>query len=507
MDRRRFLHHSTLATAGAWLAGVAPVRGAPRVTGAWPLPERFDEVDHFALAHALRDGRQPAPVTPGETADVVVVGGGVAGLTAAYRLGGRRVLVLEKEARCGGNSRSREVDGVRYPLGAFLNQGPIPPFTDFFRETGAEFLPLAPEQHVLRLGDRRVADPLGAGRPKLPWPGAERDALGRAVERLRGLLDPATGIAFPRATNPPEIRALDRHTLWQDYAAQGLPHRVRELFDLLISARIADSGEHLSAWIGNYLLSTVVDRSFTMAGGHGDYSRRLEAALTARQPDALRTGFTVLRVENAGREEVHVTGIDAAGQVQTLAAGCAVIAAPKFFAARVVPGLTAARPDVYSRLHYNAYLVAQVFLREPLALPFETGLAGKRLARFAVASHRLPGNAAPDRGVITLYAPFPRRQGRARLLAADPGALAQRLLDDLLWAYPEVGPAVEDVALHRWGHPMMTAEPGLEEVLARARESHGRIAFGHSDNLGVTGLYSAVWAGMDAAAEAEVILY
>ena len=50
----------------------------------------------------------------------------------------------------------------------------------------------------------------------------------------------------------------------------------------------------------------------------------------------------------------------------------------------------------------------------------------------------------------------------------------------------------------------MTASPGA--ALEQAQQTEGRIAFAHSDKLGLTGLYSAVWAGMEAEVDAELIL-
>ena len=41
-----------------------------------------------------------------ETYDVVIVGGGIAGLTVAYQLGNQNVLLLEKEDMCGGRTLS-----------------------------------------------------------------------------------------------------------------------------------------------------------------------------------------------------------------------------------------------------------------------------------------------------------------------------------------------------------------------------------------------------------------
>jgi spermidine dehydrogenase len=71
----------------------------------------------FAAAHALRDGRFPAtagePIDSGESYDLVVVGGGISGLAAAYFYGQRagraaRILVLDNHDDFGGHAKRNE---------------------------------------------------------------------------------------------------------------------------------------------------------------------------------------------------------------------------------------------------------------------------------------------------------------------------------------------------------------------------------------------------------------
>ncbi len=518
MDRRHFLHQGlrrgAALTAAGWVVPFANVRGAPQPLApsveeptVTMVPARFDDVDHFAQAHALRDGRMPVPTEPSESCDVVIVGGGMSGLVSAWRMRDRKLVVLEKEPEFGGNSRSREVAGCRYALGAFLSQGPVAPFTEFFAEVGTQFVPVPGDQHALWSDGVLVRDPLSDGLPKLPWPAEDRRALAAALQRLQPLLDPKRGIFFPMAQNDAAMRAYDNRTQWAQYDAEALPPRVRQLFDTLLSARIGDSGEKLSAWYGSYLLANLMAPTHTMVGGHGDLSRRLAERLQAEQPKAFRTGFTVLRVDNRGSDEVHVTGITSDGQVQTIAARCAVIAAPKHLAKHLVPALRTTRPEAYTAFRYNAYLVAQVFLRRRVEAPYETVVPDARLARFLVAPDALPGNQRTDGGgVLTVYVPFPRVEGRVQLLAGEAQALAGRIAADLQRVRPEAASQIEQIVLHRWGHPMLTASPGMGAALDRARETEGRIVFAHSDNVGLTGLYSAVWAGMEAQADAEIVL-
>ena len=86
------------------------------------LPQTFDEIDHFDVTHRVRDGWKTPVPEPSAACEVAIVGGGISALTAAWRLADRKIMLLEKEAETGGNSRGREFAGCRYALGAFMNQ-------------------------------------------------------------------------------------------------------------------------------------------------------------------------------------------------------------------------------------------------------------------------------------------------------------------------------------------------------------------------------------------------
>jgi glycine/D-amino acid oxidase-like deaminating enzyme len=73
-----------------------------------------------ALGHRLRDGQFPAPSEIRQTG-VLIVGGGISGLSAAWKLANAAVddfLVLEMESEPGGNSRAGQSPLIAYPWGA-----------------------------------------------------------------------------------------------------------------------------------------------------------------------------------------------------------------------------------------------------------------------------------------------------------------------------------------------------------------------------------------------------
>ena len=122
ITRRDFIHDLSLASLGFALPGSIAVHAA--TTGAQPAAGSYPPVrtglrgSHpgaFEVGHALaREGKTfPAPTDLDETYDLVVVGGGISGLAAAYyyrkRFGAdARILILENHDDFGGHAKRNE---------------------------------------------------------------------------------------------------------------------------------------------------------------------------------------------------------------------------------------------------------------------------------------------------------------------------------------------------------------------------------------------------------------
>src|SRR5215831_6698879 len=157
ISRRELLRASVGAAAAA-----AACRRTPSV--------RFDGEllgQNAARGHRLRDGFRPPPVRR-ERVGVAILGGGVSGLSAAWRLrrrGFTDFTVLELEDHAGGTSRSGENGVTPFPWGAHYVPAPLDAARDLaelLREMGvvegvdAEGLPVIGEQHLCRAPQERL---------------------------------------------------------------------------------------------------------------------------------------------------------------------------------------------------------------------------------------------------------------------------------------------------------------------------------------------------------------
>jgi spermidine dehydrogenase len=125
ITRRDFLHGMSAVVAGGLAArrasGEPAPRGEPRRSALGSYPPalsglRGSQPGSFEVAHQLaREGRsdwEPVDEPDGAIYDLVVVGGGVSGLAAAYffrrRNPGARILILENHDDFGGHARRNE---------------------------------------------------------------------------------------------------------------------------------------------------------------------------------------------------------------------------------------------------------------------------------------------------------------------------------------------------------------------------------------------------------------
>ena len=492
-----------------------------------PLPPGTLSGANDALGHRLRKPDFPAPTETRRTT-VAIVGGGIGGLSAAWKLarsGCDDFLLLEMEGEAGGNSRAGRNEVSAHPLGAHYL--PLPP-----REARATRALLA-ELGVLR-GDPDAAHPTYDEKylchapqerlytngywqeglwPTLGVPQAERVQYVRFqdfIAKLRQKRDSAGRRAFalPLAlsSRQPKLLALDRITMrdWlltEGYTAPGL----HWLADYACRDDYGTSAAQTSAWAGLHYFACRDGEGQVLTAPEGNawLTRGLAQASAGRvQSDAL-----VFRVEQGRKETVCDVYLAAENRSIRVVARELIWAAPLFLIPHV---FVAPRPEWLAGIkgaEYAPWVVANLTLssapqtRAGQPLAWDNVLHDSAALGYVVATHQQL-RYAPGPTVITWYrALHEESPSHQRRVFQGRNEWASEVLADLSVPHPEIRELTTRIDIHRHAHAMIRPLPGRLWGGARNSFESGRagIQFAHADVSGLSLFEEANFRGVLAA--------
>lgn len=481
-------------------------RKAPRViTGGM-----IDDGSRFG--HALRDRRGRAAPARVERVRVVIAGGGVSGLSAAWalrRAGETDVRLLEAAPQVGGNARSGELGGLRFPWGAHYLPVPAVDST-VVRELCTEFgllkngvweeraLAFAPHERLFQHGTWHEGI-----EPSFGLTRREREEWTRFDDLVNGLRQNGqfrvpTLSGSGRGTV--QAAALDRQSMAQWMDAHGLRSpALRWLVDYSVRDDYGASLTSVSAWAGvHYFAARPADEQGPLTWPEGN--DWLVQQLLARVGTAVRTGAPVWRVARSGTRWIVDTP-----EVR-YEADALIAAMPLHALALTLDGL--APPPV--TLERSPWLVANVHLdRWPaergLPVAWDNVVYDSPSLGYVVSTHQSVRTRI-DRTVWTWYhAPV-----------RDPAVIARRALRDLTWpaardlvlndlrrAHPDIDGCVSRIDVLTYGHAMPRPVPGFlaaTEQLRRWRPGP-RFALAHTDASGLSLFEEALERGVSAASQ------
>ncbi|MDX6768750.1 MAG: FAD-dependent oxidoreductase [Elusimicrobiota bacterium] len=503
ISRREFLG------AGLAAAALAACARRPPLTGSLLGPSR-------ERGHLLRSGRFPVAARE-EKVPVVIVGGGAAGLSAAWELrraGFDDFELLELEDRAGGNAAWGRNEVSAYPWGAHYLPVPGPHATELkvlLRElgvlTGADrwderFLCHAPEERLFIHGRWQdglfPSDAMSAEdrRQKERW-----DARVRALRAGRGK-DGKPLFAIPMERSSSELAALDGLSMkaWLD--REGFTSE-RLLWYLDYATRDDYGGtlDEVSAWAGLHYFAARAegddDRVLTWPEGNGWLVERL----LERAGDRVRGGSVVMRVAPDGAGAV-VDALDAAsGAPRRLRARQVIVATPRFVAARLVPGVSA------EGFEYAPWLTCNLTLEPPRdgrgAPPSWDNVLYKGEGLGYVDARHQDLSLDRRRTVWTYYRPLTGGPDARRREAFgwDWEKCRDLCLDDLSRAHPDLRERTTRLDAWLWGHGMVLPRPGFLFGARRraALAPRGAVHFAHSDQSGLSLFEEAHYRGVMAA--------
>jgi monoamine oxidase len=486
--RRDFLK---LVVAGSVAAG-CPVNLSLHAAESGPKPQL--DGDHFAICHEVRDGHQFDKPAVSSQHDVVIVGGGVSGLSAAYFLRGRDFLLLEKEPHWGGNAYLQEYQGQGFATGSAFDEKDTAS-EKLAREIGLIELPINSGDPTIVAG-KWVPDTWREGLDQLPYPEAVRDSFKKFRAEMKAL-DPdknAQQLDSVPLTNYLKGHAPELKQWWDAYGLSNWGAKAEDSSALVAAGDLQD-------------MTADEDVRRTLPGGNGALSRQLANTLQPKYGAQMVNDATIVSVDPQ-KDAVHITYMQA-GQLRTVAAKYLIMATPKFITARLISSLPDAQHEAMLSFRYCPYTVINIIFDKPIYnRAYDTWCPGNTFTDFIVADwvlQKQPGYVQKN-NILTFYTPISELH-RDRLLTVDGcQRIAEKVLQDFQKLQPEFSAAAAiEVHMYRRGHPMFLPTPGIfTKVIPVANQPFGRIAFANTDSIGpVSDISGAVEAAHRAVEWAE----
>lgn len=395
---------------------------------------------------------------------VIVVGAGVAGLTAAFRLQqqGYAVTVLERSGEVGGRMKTIKRDGFLYDVGTGLLPTAYTATSELIRDlglsdrvehvTGNMIIPRGGKLHSIALARQQwslLTSSLLTLRSKLSLIKPGRDAA-----RLKDKLS---------FDNLAAAADWDTESA-ADYCRRTLP---AEALDYMIGPTIR------AIYLHGPETCSVVELFWTLKNLASAATFSLKGGMSAL-PEAMAARLDVqfnrpvVKVERKG-DGVEVFALDAGGQPQCLLADHAVIALDgKDLLSVYVDSLTAEQKHYLTQLGYLQTITVQIATSVVPALDAVLiSVPEKENPDLGsiVLDHKKGSDRAPaGKGLVTI---FMMAEASAPFFDADDATIVRHVQDKTKEYIPEVSTHLEHALVYRWNRAATVSTVGTFKRLRR----------------------------------------
>jgi oxygen-dependent protoporphyrinogen oxidase len=397
----------------------------------------------------------------------IVVGAGISGLAAAFRLhqAGHTVDVFEASDHVGGRMSTVQHNGHRIDVGAAVVSSKYKAVLQLARDIGVadQLMKTSGVMGIIRDGAIHRLDssaPTGALRTKL-LSGHAKFAAGKLVLdawRMRAKLEPELEL-HPASKYHCETA--------QDYSLRRLsPELLRYLVDPMVrTVHLRETDEIAAAGLFSIMVGFLGDSLLNTSTGMDWLCR----ALADRVNVSLNTA--VVSVEETG-DGVRVAAVGATHAGTTNADICVIaLAAPQM--AAIHTGLDATERDLISSLQYGNLMSIAIGLSAPLrehaAMIAVPRPENENLCAVMVDERRAPGRVPPGKGMLgTHWAPsFVEKYWKE-----PDSVIGEAAIAEIATVFPGVDSTVEWIRVHRFEPGVLVTGPGTHDTLRRFHRSY-----------------------------------
>ncbi len=485
---------------------------------------------HVALGHKLRDGANfPKPTKESEVR-ALIVGGGIAGLSAAWwfkRNGFDNFKILELEPEVGGNSRSGQNQYGKYPWGAHYIPLPGPEalyVTELFKDLkvikgyNGEGLPIYDELFLCHEPSEKLFKDGCWQDGLVPQKGLQskdKEEIERFFQFIKSFkeakgFDRKWAFTVPLAfsSEDEKFRQLDKLSFKAWLTQNGF--KTRPLLWYLNYCCRDDYGgtlDTVSAWAGIHYFAGRKGKAananpqtvLTWPEGNGWIVNQLREQIH----EHISVNSLAFKIQNQTEQGVEVCVYNhQTEEVELIRAKKLIYAAPRYTAKYILPGYNF--PGIES-LDYSPWLVANLSLSKlPEDQAWDNVSYYSPSLGYVVSNHQDIKVYSDGAKVITYYLPLSKGSSaheRHTAYLKQYGDWTKLIVDDLEQMLPSVSQNILNLDVWLWGHGMIKPTVGYlwGETRQQMLKNVGNIYFAHSDMSGISIFEEAQYQGVEAA--------
>jgi oxygen-dependent protoporphyrinogen oxidase len=407
-----------------------------------------------------------------EVLDTVIVGAGLAGLTVAYRLRNRDILVLEKEDRPGGRTLSFNMGEYVYNAGAQVVLGDDSLTAKLADEVGVKRTLIRKTKIPMHIKGRLIAsrsEMLFLWKLPLPW--WEKIKLGVKLLRVRWRYSEIVDV--PPDPDHGKFQELDARTL-QDFIGARHPD-AKGIWDVLCMGSNTVTAHEVAAYQPlNTVLHFMADE-FYVEGGTQELAKILHRHVHDK------TEFSADVQEIVERDGVVYVTYRRDGGRQTVKTRRCVIAIPGPLVPSVVKDLPDWKRDALSSLDFGSMTSAGFLISEPAETILGEGvwrvpIIGKKFVAVTAPSFTFPQEVTQRTGQGLLRVYTGNVVSRELQQMSDSEAL-EVLTEELVSTLPQLTGKIVTSAIKHWPHAIIPWRVGRLKIVEVLQAPTGNIHY------------------------------